>query len=163
MSYISYLYAIALGTDVPLANLLNVQQLLYPYNRVGSASALMQLGVVSEMPNFAPVRLQSLDAGENRDGITYLNWNLMLTEGGVNFWLNYLFSAAVASVTGDISIPVTIYTRQNQFGNYTRQNCYAIYPTTPSPTNNDPDIIYLHRKGVYQLRQRFNDLIASAP
>ncbi len=162
MSFNGYLYAIALGFDVPLVSLLNVQRMLYPYNQVTSRDAKMQLGVVSEMPNFAPVRLQSLDAQESRDGVTYLSWNMMLTNGGVSFWLNYLFSAAVASVTGDISIPVTIYTRQAQFSSYTRQNAYAIYPTTPSADNNDPDLVYSHRRGLFSLRQRFNDLTASA-
>lgn len=162
MSYTAYQYAIALGSDVPLANLNNVQALLYPYNKIASGSATMQLGVVSEMPNFAPVRIQTLDAQESRDGITYLVWNIMLSQGAVNFWLNYLWSAAVSSITGSISTAVTIYTRQNQFGNYTRQNAYAIYPTTPSPGNNEADLVYLHRRGVYQLRQRFNDLVASS-
>lgn len=162
MSYSAYQYAIALGSDVPLVSLANVQALLYPYNRATSADARMQLGVVSDPPDFAPVRIQSLDAQENRDGITYHAWDLVLMQGAVNFWLNYLWAAAVSSVTGSISTAVTINTRQAQFGNYTRQNCYAIYPTLRSETNPQGDLIYSHRRGLYYLHQRFNDLVSSS-
>ncbi len=162
MSYSAYQYAIAIGSDVPLVSLANVQGLLYPFNRVSSADARMQLGVVSQPPNFAPVRIQSLDGQENRDGITYHAWDLMLTTGAVNFWLNYLWPNAVSSVAGSISTAVTINTRQAQFANYTRQNCYAIYPTLRTPDNQQGDLIYSNKRGLFLLHQRFNDLIPSA-
>lgn len=155
----SYLYAIALGFDVPLANLQNVQQLLYPYNRVAANSATQAVPVVSEPVNFAPIRLPDLDGQESRDGVTYLAWRMSMNTGGINFWLNYLFPAAVASVTGEISIPVTIYTRMAPFANYTRQNAYAIYPTM----GEDGDLVYSHKRGLFYLNQRFNDLLESAP
>lgn len=163
MSFASYDYAIALGSDVPLNQLLNVQRMLYPFNRVTSSDARMQLGVVSDSVNFAPVRLQSLDAQETRDGVTYLEWRMMLTSGGVSYWLSTLFPAAVAGVTGSISVAVTINTRLTEFSSYTRQNAYAIYPTLPGGGQSDPDLVYSHRRGLWSLRQRFNDLLASAP
>lgn len=163
MSYSAYQYAIALGSDVPLVQLANVQGLLYPYNRVTSSDARMQLGVVSDPPNFNPVRIQTLDAQESSDGIVYHAWDMLLTQGAVSYWLNLIWPNAVASPTGDISTAVTIYTRQHQFANYTRQNCYAIYPTLRTPDNAQGDLIYLHKRGVFQLHQRFNDLVASAP
>ncbi len=162
MSYSAYQYAIALGSDVPLVSLANVQALLYPYNRVTSADARMQLGVVSDPPSFNPIRIQTLDAQESSGGIVYHAWDLMLTQGAVNFWLNYLWPNAVASPTGSISTAVTIYTRQHQFGNYVRMNSYAIYPTLRASDNAQGDLIYSHRRGLFSLHQRFNDLIASA-
>lgn len=162
MSYSAYSYAIALGTDVPLVNLNNVQALLYPYNRVTSADARQQLGVVSDPPNFNPIRIQTLDAQESSSGIVYHAWDLMLTQGAVNYWLNLLWPSAVSSPTASISTAVTIYTRQAQFGNYVRMNCYAIYPTLRTPDNQQGDLIYSHKRGLFTLHQRFNDLLASA-
>lgn len=162
MSYSAYQYAIALGSDVTLVGLANVQALLFPYNRVTSADARMQLGVVSDPVDFAPIRIPTLDSQESRDGITYHAWDLMLTSGAVNFWLNYLWSAAVSSVTGSISTAVTINTRLAEFSTYTRQNCYALYPTRQSATNTNGDLRYSHRRGLFYLHQRFSDLIASS-
>ena len=162
MSYSPYLYAIGLGSDVPLVSLLNVQQMLYPHNRVSSQDARMQLGVVADTPDFAPIRLQSLDAQENRDGITYLAWDLTLTTSAVSFWLNYFWSGAVSSITGDISTPVTINTRLTEFNSYGRYNAYAIYPTRANRDNGSGDLRYSHQRGLWYLHQRFNDLIASS-
>lgn len=163
MSYNGYSYAIALGTDVPLVSLANVQALLYPFNRVTSADARMQLGVVSNPPNFNPVRIPTLDAQENSSGIVYHAWDLLLTQGAVSYWLNLLFPAAVAAPTGSISTAVTIYTRQHQFASYIRCNAYAIYPTLPTPDNaGQADLIYSHKRGLFRLHQRFSDLIASS-
>jgi hypothetical protein len=162
MSYNGYLYAIGMGMDTPLAGLLNVQQMLYPYNRASVQDTPMQLGVVSDSVNIAPVRLQSLDAQESRDGITYLEWRMMLSTGAVKFWLEYFWAGAVASPTADISTAVTIYTRLTEFSSYQRYNCYAIYPSLPGGGNSDPDLQYLHKRGLWQLRQRFNDLIESS-
>lgn len=159
MSFSGYLYAIALGFDVPLASLQNVQQLLYPYNRVAANSATQAVPVVSEPVNFTPIRLPDLDGQESRDGITYHAWRMALNTGGINFWLNTFFPAAVASVTGEISVAVTIYTRMAPFANYTRQNCYMIYPTM----GEGGDLIYAHKRGLFYLSQRFNDLLESAP
>lgn len=162
MSYNGNLYAIGLGTDVALASLRNVQALLFPYNQVTSADAKMNLGVVSQPPNYLPIRIQTLDAQESGQGVVYHTWDIMLTAGGVNFWLNYLWAAVIAAPTASISTAVTIYTRQSQFSNYTRQNCYAIFPTLPTGENDtSADLIYTHRRGLFRLRQRFNDLIPS--
>lgn len=154
MSYAGYLYAIALGTDVPLVNLLNVQQMFFPYNRVSLQEPPNAVAVVADPVDFAPVRIQALDSSEYRDGITYVSWRLTLNTLGVKFWLNYLFSAAVASRTGSISTPVTIYTRMAPFDDYTRQNAIAVYPTF----GEDGDLQYAHKRGLFYLNQRFDDL-----
>lgn len=162
MSFSTYQYAIALGADVALNNLLNIQQMLFPYNYVTSNEGRAQIAPVSDPPDFAPVRIQTLDSQESRDGITYAALDMYLTSPALNFWLNFFWPAAVASVTGSISTLVTFNTRQTQFGTYTRQNCYIIYPTIANKTNTQGDLSYLHKRGVWLLHQRFNDLVSSA-
>lgn len=161
MPYAAYLYAIELGTDVPLNQLQNVQKLIYPSNRITVRDARIDVPVVSNSPDTSPIRLQSLDAQESRDGVTYHAWDLALATGGINFWLNFLFPAAVASDTGDINTAVTIYTRLHEFDTYRRYNCYAVYPTKQSPDNPTADLRYAHKRGLFYLHQRFNDLILS--
>lgn len=158
----NYLYAIEAGTDVPLVNLVNVQGLIYPHNRVTSRDALKAVPIVSNSPDLAPIRIQTLDAQESRDGITYHSWDLILATGGITFWLNYLFSGAVSSITGDINTAVTIYTRFHELDTYKRYNCYAIYPTKQSDANSGGDLRYSHKRGLFYLHQRFNDLVLSS-
>lgn len=158
----AYSYAILLGTDVALGSLRNIEAWLGSVNRVASGEPTAAVAIVSEPPDLAPIRNLALDGREYRDGMAFHVWNMTLTTGGVSAWLNYLFSAAVAAETGDISIAVTINTRQHQFSSYARLNALAIYPTLPTQDNNDPDLTYLHRRGVWQLRQRFHDLTTAS-
>lgn len=154
----AYQYAILLGTDAALGNLRNVEAWLGSVNRVASGEPVAPVGIVSDPPDFAPLRFVALDGREYRDGMAFHAWNMTLTTGAVGAWLNYLFSAAVASVNGDINSAVTINTRQHQFDTYVRCNALAIYPTLPTRDNDDADLVYLHRRGLWQLRQRFHDL-----
>lgn len=145
------LYAFGLGWDVPLASLNNVENHLGLHNT--DAFGSRHPVVISSPPlDFFPVRIPLSDAQESGDGIVYHEWNLTLYVGGYQFWLNTYFAVAAS-----ISVPMTIYDR-DQVGVYARYNVYAI-----QPSQSGGDIARVPgRRGFYQIRQRFNDLIPSS-
>lgn len=150
-------YALALGYNVALGSLDNVEAHFYGVNRVTVNEPPIRVVITSDSPDLAPIQLQSLDAAESQDGIVYHSWNLVLTTLGIKQWLNTYFAARVASVNGSTAIPMTIYTRLHELDTYNRYNCYAIFPSKTGG-----DLTYSHKRGRFVLRQRFNDLIASS-
>lgn len=145
------LYAFALGSDVALASLNNFENTISPHNT--DAFGSRHPVVISSPPlDLFPVRINTLDAQEYGDGIVSHEWNLALYVGGYQYWLTTYFASAAS-----IAVAMTIYDR-NQFGVYGRYNAYAIQPSQSAG-----DISRIPgRRGFYQIRQRFNDLIPSS-
>lgn len=152
MSYSAYSYAIALGFDVALVSLVNVQALLWPHNRVTSADAPANVSIVSASVDPFPVRIQTLDTQESGDGILYLTWNMTLNTLGIKFWMDTFFASETV-----LSTAVTIYTRRTELNSYSRYNAYMIMPSITGG-----DLAYTHTRGRFLLKQRFNDLVPSS-
>lgn len=145
------LYAFGLGSDVALASLNNVENHLGAHNTdaFGSRHPVV---IWSPPIDFFPVRTPALNASEYGDGIVYHEWNMTLYVGGYQYWLNTYFASAAS-----VSVAFTIYDR-NQFGVYARYNVNAI-----QPSQKEGDIRRVPgRRGFYEIRQRFSDLIASS-
>lgn len=145
-------YALALGSNIALGSLDNVEAHFYGVNRVTATEPPARVVITSDPLDLFPIRLQSLDAQESGDGILYHKWNLVLTTGAIKQWINGYFANGVS-----LSVAVTIYTRRHELDSYVRYNAYAILPSITGG-----DLAYSHKRGRFVLTQRFNDLVLSS-
>lgn len=143
MAQLPYSYAIATGSSVALASLINVEDLIYPY------TAPRRITVRSQMPDMFPVRT-TLGSGRIRgDGVINHAWEFTgLNQEAVDYLHTYLWSAGTV-----VSTACTIYTRRHELDEYGRFNCYAILPQPGQ------DIEHI-RAGVFRMVIRFSDLVA---
>lgn len=136
-----YSYSIAVGSNVALASLSNIEDVLYPYTKP------RRIAPRSQMPDMYPVRT-TLGSGRVRgDGIVTHAWEFTaLPKAAVDYLMTYLWAGGTA-----VSTAVTLYTRQHELDQYTRFNAYAILPVPGQ------DIEYL-RQGVMRLVLNFSGL-----
>ena len=137
-----YSYSIAVGSNVALASLSNIEDVLWPYTKP------LRLPPRSNVVNLYPVRTIMGSGRERGDGTVFHAWEFdALPVAAVNYLLySLLFSSA-------ISTAVTIYTKRHETGSYARYNAYAVLPVPGQ------DLEHL-RAGKCRLTLRFNDLVA---
>lgn len=141
-------YALALGSNVALASLGNIIEILRERNRRTENGPRWQVGITSQPVDAFPVREVSLSGKERGDGTINHEWNLVLATYGVKYLLDtYLSSATV------VSAAVTINTRQHMLAAFRRYNANIVLPKPGD------DITYL-RQNVFRVRIRFTDLEA---
>lgn len=143
MPMLGYLYAIATGSSVALAALINVEDLLLPY------TAPRRIVPRSQIPDLYPIRT-TLGSGRTRgDGPGIAAWEFSaLPVAAVNYLMTYLWAGGTV-----VSTAVTINTRLHDRQTYARYNAWAVLPVPGQ------EIEYL-RQGVARLTIRFNDLVA---
>ena len=138
-----YDYRIAVGSNVALGSLSNIEDILWPHTKP------LRIAPRSQPPNLYPVRT-TLGSGRVRgDGLIQATWEFTgIKVSAVNYLLNtYLFSGGV------VSTAVTIYTRLHSANTYARYNAWAVLPVPGQ------DIEYI-RQGVFRLVLNFSDLVA---
>jgi len=140
-------YAFAVGHNVALANLNNVEASLGSRNRKIVGGITYPVSVKSTPINLYPVRVQLGSGRERGDGRVYHAWTLQLVTYGVK----YLFDTYLAGLAS-VSTAVTIYTRRHEFDTYARYNAYLVQPAAG-------ELEYI-RSGVFQVQIRFNDLVS---
>lgn len=141
-------YAFALGSNVALASLNNVENHLGSVNRREVGGALTPVSIVSPLLDLFPIRDTLLDGGERGDGLVNHEWMLTLCTYGLKFYLDTYFASGAT-----VEVAMTIYTRRHELATYTRYNAKAILP---SRINGDIEII--QSDYLYRVRQRFLDL-----
>lgn len=145
-------YAFALGTNVALVSLNNVENHLGSQNRRVSGGPLFPVAIVSPLLDLYPVRETTLDGGERGDGIVNHEWTLTLCTYGLKYYLDTYFASGAS-----VQVNMTIYTRRHEFDTYTRYNCKALLPSRIAG-----DIELIQGDRLYRVRQRFNDLELSS-
>lgn len=139
-----YDYRFALGWNVALGSLSNIETTLGQYNRDAN-SILYPIGIRSQPVDFYPVVTQ-LESGRVRgDGKVAHEWQLSMFVPAVTYLVG-LWSAKSAKWT--------IYTRLHELGTYARYNCWAVRPS-------GTDLVY-QRQQYMTLTLRFTDLLASS-
>lgn len=142
MAQLGYQYSIAIGSNVALASLINVEDLLY------GTTAPRRTAPRSQPVNAFPVRTVLGSGKERGDGLITHAWEFTaLPAAAVNYLMTYLWANGTV-----VSTAVTIYTRQHELDQYVRANAYAVLPVPGQ------DIEYL-RQGVFRMVIRFNDLV----
>lgn len=141
-------YALGIGHDLSLAALSGTENYLRQFNSRTPGGVRHAVGVSSQPVDEYPVRELALDGRERGDGIVFHEWNLVLATYGVKALLDtYLSGASV------VSSAVTINTRMHMLASFKRYNAHIALPQPGQ------DITYV-RYGVFQVRLRFNDLVA---
>lgn len=143
MAQLGYLYAIATGSSVALASLINVEDLLWPHTKP------RRIVPRSQPVNAFPVRT-TLGSGRVRgDGAINHAWEFTaIPVAAVDYLMTYLFSSGTV-----VSTACTIYTRRHDLDDYARYNAWAVLPVPGQ------DMEYL-RQNVLRLTIRFTDLTA---
>ena len=143
MAALGYSYAIATGSGVALASLINMEDLIYPYTKP------RRIVPRSQPVNAFPVRTTTGSGRERGDGSINHNWEFTaIPVAAVDYLMSFLWAGGTV-----VSTAVTINTRQHELDQYTRFNAYAVLPVPGQ------DVEYI-RQGVLRMVIRFNDLVA---
>lgn len=136
-----YEYAWAVGWNVPLNALTNVEDYLYPY------TAPRLIAPISQPPDLFPVRIRLGSGRERGDGIPQHDWTFpALPTSGVEQIINDIFSGGTV-----VSRALTINTPRHDLNTYARCNVYAALPKS----RDDMEHI---RPGLMRLTIRFTYL-----
>ena len=138
-----YDYRIAVGSNVALGSLSNIEDILWPHTKP------LRIAPRTQPVNAFPVRTV-LGSGRVRgDGTINHAWEFTaIPKAAVDYLYTYLWTAGTV-----VSTAVTIYTRRHELDDYARYNAYAILPVVGQ------DIEYL-RGGVLRMVISFSDLVA---
>jgi len=143
MGALGYSYAIALGSGVALASLIDAEDLLWNYTRP------RRIVPRSQPPNLYPVRT-TLGSGRVRgDGAIDHSWEFTaIPVAAVDYLMSFLWAGGTV-----VSTAVTINTPRHELDEYFRANAYAILPVPGT------DMEYI-KQGVMRLTIRFSELVA---
>lgn len=140
----TYNYAWAVGYNVPLLSLDNLETLLYPYTQPRT------LAPTSQPLELFPVRVTTLDGAERGEGMVSTTWVFgALPLDAYLFLMDTYFKLVTVPV---VSRAVTIYTRNERFG-YSRYNAQALRPQLGEQYT-------FRRQRVFDLQIRFNFMVA---
>lgn len=148
------LYALALGTNIPLAALNNVENHFGAHNTLTLNGRKFPVGIQSTLIDPFPVRVQAMDGGESGDGFLIQDWLLTLTVYGFKFLVDTYFASETVT-----QVALTVYTRRHMLDDFRRYNCLGILPSAANG-----DISPLREStfnGVARLRLRLRDLLVA--
>jgi hypothetical protein len=135
-------YAFAVGWDVVLASLRNVEETFGARNRHPESNQLMHIGIRSQPVDFYPI-VTDMESGRVRgDGKIPHLWQMQMFASATTYLMS-LFTAK--------SVKWTIYTRLHELDTYGRYNCWAVRPS-------GDDLVYVGKK-LLRVTLRFTDLM----
>lgn len=134
-------YRWAVGHDVALNNLHNVETDLYPYTRP------RRTAVQSQPIDPLPIETALASGAGRGDGFINHEWQIMMTTAALKYALTKF------GLTTATSAAATIYTREHDMEQYGRYNAYI---WRPSPANRRLEYI---RRGVVRVTWKFTRLI----
>lgn len=143
------LYAWAAGHNVALANLIQVENQLRPYNVSSINNMPADVSVIASILDDFPVRDVALSGVPRGDGFVDCSWEMRVAVGVIAFVEDFLFSGGTV-----VSAPVTIYTRRHVRGNtFVRKNAIIELPSKGQDT-----LEYFYKRGVARVRYVFHNL-----
>lgn len=120
----SSLYALALGTNIALVSLNNVENHFGAHNSLVAGGRKFPVGIQSTLIDPFPVRVQDQSGGESGDGFLLQDWLLTLTVYGYKFLVDTYFASETVT-----QVALTVYTKRHMLDDFRRYNALGILPS----------------------------------